>query len=210
MIKLKLTNSISQISSMVNENLAKEINVVISQKSKFLTGKIESLVSEWVLSQPEIISLKSSSPGSLAGQFGIPIGSSEGIVESIVLAIQNTIGVSFRPFDRKLQGGLDIYVQPIDLQNLTSLGSGHVRYQDGDLHWLNWLLTLGSTIIVANYHYKPSSGMGRSGLGVMSIGSSFRVPPKFSGTIDDNFVTRALSGKGKEEQITKIVSEMFI
>jgi len=37
----------------------------------------------------------------------------------------------------------------------------------------------------------------------MKLGSGFRVSPEFSGTIEDNFITRAFSKK--EQEIQKII-----
>jgi len=39
----------------------------------------------------------------------------------------------------------------------------------------------------------------------MTIGGSFRVPPGFSGMLDDNFVTRALIGKKQESAIAQLL-----
>jgi hypothetical protein len=57
---------------------------------------------------------------------------------------------------------------------------------------------------VAGYQYNPQTGIGRSKLGNMKTGGSFRVPPEFSGTEQNNFITRALVGSNQEKQISKI------
>ena len=88
---------------------------------------------------------------------------------------------------------------------MLGLQSGHVIYEGGDLHWLSWLLTLGDSTIVVGYYYDPETGVGRSGLGTMSEGGFFRVPPEFSGTRANNFVTRALIGNKQQEQILNIL-----
>jgi hypothetical protein len=44
----------------------------------------------------------------------------------------------------------------------------------------------------------------------MKFGGSFRVPPQYSGTDTDNFITRALTGSAQEDQITQIINtELF-
>ena len=60
-------------------------------------------------------------------------------------------------------------------------------------------------MIVVNYQYNPQSGFGRSGLGNMVMGGSFRVPPQFSGVDRDNFITRALIGSDQENQISQVI-----
>jgi hypothetical protein len=41
----------------------------------------------------------------------------------------------------------------------------------------------------------------------MTKGAAFRVSPSFSGTVDDNFITRAFSGKEKE--VSSILMGIF-
>tara|TARA_B100001778_G_scaffold327915_2_gene326672 strand:- start:342 stop:974 length:633 start_codon:yes stop_codon:yes gene_type:complete len=207
MITLKLLDSNSEIASKINGAIAPEINARISKNINNIKQEMQSLINGWILSQPEIKSIQSANPISLAGQFGIRPNSVPAVVSGIVDAVTSAVFIQFKPFSNKLSGGFSVNFQPIDFSNLLSLPEGHVFYEKGDLHWMNWLLTMGSTIIVANYSYSPSMGSGRSGLGVMSIGRSFRVPPAFSGTVDNNFVTRALNGQSQYEQITKIVEK---
>jgi hypothetical protein len=131
-------------------------------------------------------------------------------VDDIINSVVNSLSFSFNPIDNQLNGGITIELQPSDFQNLLSLQSGHVVYSQGDLHWLNWLLTMGNSVIIANYNYSPQSGAGRSRQGIMKFGGSFRVPPQYSGTDTDNFITRALTGSAQEDQITQIINtELF-
>lgn len=210
MISLKIIDSIPDIERKVNAAIAPLVNQRIKTNMVNIKNNIQGLTGDWITQQPEIQSLLSSSPLSLAGQFGIPPAQVPFAVSSIIESVKASIFPEFRPFDSQLKGGFVINLQPDDFNNLLSLVSGHVFYAKGDLHWLNWLLTLGSSIVVANYGYSASVGSGRSGLGVMSIGRSFRVPPRFSGTPDDNFITRALSGKSQQDQITKIIEKALI
>jgi hypothetical protein len=112
-------------------------------------------------------------------------------------------------FDNKLKGGIEVNFQPSNFVNLLSLSEGHIVFNGGDLHWLDWLLKRGDNIIVVNYQYNPESGLGRSGLGNMIPGGAFRIPPEYSGTDDDNFVTRALIGTQQEKQISKIFQDIL-
>jgi hypothetical protein len=95
---------------------------------------------------------------------------------------------------------LVLSIQPDSLINLLALKSGHVTTNKGtDLHWLNWLLEKGQSVIVIGYRYNPDTApRGRSGGGTMSGGSAWRVPPEYAGTISDNFVTRAFDGREKD------------
>jgi len=205
MITLQITDSLSVIQKNVNEAIAQVINDKISKTQNKIVADCKSAASSWILSQPEIQSLSSSSPESLAGQLGIPQSLVGGIISSIENAVVNSISIRFIQYSKNLKGGLEIYFQPSDFFNLLSLPAGHVIYKGGDLHWLDWLLKRGDNVIVANYQYNPKTGLGRSGLGNMVLGGSFRIPPQFSGTDSNNFITRALIGTDQENTISRII-----
>lgn len=207
MITLKLLDSVSTIEKNVNKAAAEVINNKIFKNQSSILSKCKSLAVSWLINQPEIISLSSSSTDSLAGQFGIPAGLIGGVISGIRTSFENSINVKFVKYNDNLMGGLEINFQPSDFINLLSLPEGHTIYSGGDLHWLDWLLKRGDNIIVVNYQYNPLSGFGRSGLGIMVPGGSFRVPPQFSGTEKDNFITRALIGPTQEQEISKVIQD---
>jgi len=204
---LTITDNIATIQRNINMGIADYINARLSSRRTALISGVSRLIPKWINDQPEIASLQSSDDISLAGQFGLT--SSASIVSSIVDSIVSSVNITVVPFDRSLSGGLELSFQPSDFANLLNLSIGHVRYQGGNLHWLDWLLTKGDTIIVTNYHYNPGTGLGRSGLGNMTPGGAFRVPPQYSGTTDNNFITRALSGTSQEQEITKVFNDVL-
>lgn len=205
-MKIKLLDSVSDIEAKVNKALSEEINKVISSKKNILLNKCKMLVSSWISSQPEMISIQN---GELAGNFGIYPGQGMNALGSIVSAVENSVSVEFKRFTPKLVGGLEVNFQPSNFLGLINLPQGIVNYENGSLKWLDWLLTQGDKIIVANYQYNPKTGIGRSGLGNMIPGGSFRVPPQYSGTTDNNFITRALVGPSQEKQIMAIFKEVL-
>jgi hypothetical protein len=209
MITVKLLDTVSQIEDKVNQAIAEKANEILIQNKTNILQKCRSLISGWVSSQPEMQSLQSNVPGSLAGQFGLYPGQSISTVGTIIRAVENSITIDLKKFNRKLSGGLEVNFQPSSFINLLSLPQGFVNYENGSLHWIQWLLLKGDTVIVVNYQYNPSSGIGRSGLGNMVSGGFFRVPPQFSGTDKDNFITRALIGPSQEEAIVKIFKDVL-
>jgi len=210
MITIKLIDPVSKITTDINLSIAKYLNDKIRKNKLSTINKIKSYIPAWINSQPEIISLQSQTTNTLFALFGLRSGSTNSIVDDIINSVVNSLSLSFTPIDNQLNGGITIELQPADFQNLLSLQSGHVVYSQGDLHWLNWLLTMGNSVIIANYNYSPQSGAGRSRQGIMKFGGSFRVPPQYSGTDTDNFITRALTGSTQEDQITQIINtELF-
>ena len=55
----------------------------------------------------------------------------------------------------------------------------------------------GDTTIVKGYSDKPST-KGRSRGGTMALEGVFRVNPRYTGSADNNFITRAFLGRNKE------------
>lgn len=207
MISLKLTDNLQVIQNNVNKAIASFINDKISKNQTKVLLEAKQLAKSWILSQPEMLSLNSRSPESLVAQFGIPPNSISSIILAINSSILDSINIKYVKYNNNLIGGFEINFQPKNFNNLLSLPEGHIIYKGGDLHWLDWLLKRGDNIIVVNYQYNPITGIGRSGLGVMIPGGSFRVPPQFSGTEDNNFITRALIGSEQEKQLALIMQK---
>lgn len=207
-MNLRLVDSVAKIERDMQLALIADINTYLNKKKNIITDKLKRSARSWILAQPEMNSLKGSSMAySLHSLFGIRSGNEMGIVEKIADAVVDSIEVKFSRVDKNFKGGLTFTIQPSDFQNLLGLPEGHVATQKGvDLHWLNWLLIEGDSVVVVGYQY-DASGDGRSGVGRMVTGGSFRVPPSFSGTASNNFVTRAFINKQKE--VEKILSEVL-
>jgi hypothetical protein len=208
-ISLKLLDSVDEVESKILSAISSNFNSLMKSNKTKIFNEIKLLIPSWISNQPEISSLSSSDPQSLVGQFGITIDPSS-IINSIISAVVNSCSVSIVPYDSKLKnGGIEINIQPDNFANLIGLPQGHSTYLGGDLHWLDWLLNRGDEIIVVGYQYNPQTGLGRSKLGNMKSGGSFRVPPQFSGTQDNNFITRSLVGAEQEKQIAKIFEKIL-
>lgn len=204
---IKLVDSVTTVQNRVNKELAGMFNDVLRKKKSFLESKFRMLASSWIMEQPEIESLVS---GYLAGAFGLYAGTNDAIVNSISNAVGSSVFVNVNPIGAKFtDGGITINFQPSDFINLLSLPQGHVVYEGGDLHWLKWLIQLGDSMIVVDYSYFPKSGAGRSKRGSMKKFGTFRVPPEFSGTLEDNFITRALTSPERQRQINAILQGIF-
>lgn len=209
-ISLKLLDSDSDIEKKVNAALSKQLNQILLTSQNKILNSVSSLIPSWINKQPEIQALLS---GELIGQFGITYSPSS-IVSSIISAVVNSTSIKFRKYNERLVGGgLEISIQPDDFNNLLALSIGHTIYKEisssGDLHWLQWMLLRGNEIIVVGYQYNPRTGLGRTGLGNMISGAGFRVPPQYSGTKENNFITRSLIGPEQEKDISSIFKNIL-
>ncbi len=206
-ISLKLTQSINEITKLVNNAIYEEINLSIKKNLNKTKNKFITQIKNWIEEQPEIKSLNSAATqNSLAALFGLTPSDSDQAVRQIINSVINSLQVDIK-FNNKLTGDVIFNIQPEDFSNILALPEGHrLTDKNIDLHWLDWLLTKGSTVIIIGYYYKPSS-RGRSAAGHMSKGGSFRVPPTFAGNLDNNFITRSF--QGREQEISAILQGLL-
>jgi hypothetical protein len=203
MISLRLTETTQQIQEKINRELASMVNDKLFQKRSYILIESKKLAESWILSQPEITSLNG---GDLSGLFGLYFGSESAIINTIISSITSSITTELVKIDPQFKkGGLRVNFQPSNFVNLLSLKAGHVVYKNGDLHWMDWLITQGDKIIVTDYSFNPKLGAGRSKKGTMTNKGFFRVPPQYSGTLENNFVTRALTGATQQRQINELL-----
>lgn len=79
--------------------------------------------------------------------------------------------------------------------------------------WLQWLLESGNSPVILDYHVsfddRHSKYSRTGGYALMFHGGSWGVPPKFAGTITDNWLTRTLAEYEKdiEESLNVIIRQ---
>jgi hypothetical protein len=207
-IGLKLLESDNTIKKAIHEGIAEHINGAIKKNKQRTTRTLKTSIKKWVGAQPEIASLLSRGGfGSLNAQFGLPSNNAETAVGMITSLVSESLQIRITPVNAKLKGRIEFNFQPTDFSRLLGLNSGHITTKKGqDLHWLDWLLTKGDMTIVTGYSYIPGN-VGRSGGGSMGFGGVWRVPPEFSGTLQNNFITRSFIGREKE--ITSILQGLL-
>jgi len=206
-LSIELLDSNKEIEEKVNAAIINILNKEISKGSKSAEQDLLDLIFEWIREQPEIDSLRAEGvQNSLNATFGLLPGQANAAINHIKKAVVGSIVINIKKFDKNYKGGINFYIQPEDFNNLLALNSGYIQNTDQALPWLDWLLLKGDSVIIVGYTYIPTRG-GRSGGGIMGAGSSWRVDPRFSGTANNNFITRALYGR--EREIQKIFEIIF-
>jgi hypothetical protein len=197
-ISIKLLESNGQIADKIYQAAADLINKKIQKNHKRAVRGLQELIPVWIKSQPEIVSLLAEGDStSLNSQFGLVPGQGNAVLNEIINAVKASTAINIHKVNKSLQGGLTIEIQPVDYNNIISLSEGLIKYPIASLNFLDWLLLKGDTVIIVGHKYKIGT-TGRSGHGIMISGGSWRVPPEFSGSVDNNFITRAFSGREKE------------
>lgn len=184
---LKIVESTKQIEKMIKQSLAGDADKALSKAVSRVKSAIAPIITSALASSPEISSLSS---GELRASFGLTSDPSPAIIASVV----NSINITVSKVDRNLNGGFAIEIQPDNFSNLLAGSFSEQLIDGGSIPWLEWLLTAGDAIIIADFGVEFGN-YGRTGKARMSKKKApYKVPSAFSGTIDNNFVTRAIDG----------------
>jgi hypothetical protein len=189
-ISLRLNESVATIQKKILKAIVDEANANFLRSATKAMDPIKVIVRSAMEAAPEISSLNG---GTLRADFGIPIG--KDVTTPIVEAIVGSINLSTQKFSvsgASISGGVTIGIQPTSFVNLLGIGSTETE-NTGDIPWLQWLLTAGDSIIIADFgvDYGP---YGRSGMARMTVSNRpYKVDSAFAGSPEDNFITRALS-----------------
>jgi hypothetical protein len=205
---LTLLDKNSDVRRNILENLKIILDKTLNKTANTIEPKIKILLRKALQNEPEYSSLIN---GDLRREFGIENVSN---VNTVIENISNTIFVEINTLkinNTGLSGGIKLNIVPSDLSNITNDQSAFVVDNDRgySLPWLEWLLFKGGEIIIRNFEvkYGPSS-RSRSGDALMvQSDSSWRVPAQFSGTEQNNWITRALSTM--EQDILKLIKSEF-
>lgn len=139
---------------------------------------------------------------------GLPnVGS---VRDSIVEFISKAFSLRKLPARKNDFGGFSIVILKDGIQDLFSLPYASYQSKGGQVDWLEWLLTAGTSEVVSNYKvlYGEFSRSSRTGEAIMvpSKRGGFRFEPEYAGTIDDNWITRSLNRL--ESRISNIFEEI--
>ena len=198
---LKILETSLSFKKKTEQAMLREIEDRINKNKKKAERQIASLVPSWVLASPEVQSIAQDGvPGSLHAQFGLFSGTGDIVANNIANALAKSVSLEV-DFTKRLKGtSVTFFIQPTSFVNLLEIPLGEIRTATGDvLPWMRWLLLEGTRTIVSSYTYEPDNS-GRSGGGTMRLGGIWRVPPEFSGTASENFVTRIFQNKNRQIQ----------
>lgn len=175
----------------ISQNITKELSGVINQRingmllNNDLKNFIKDEIAERIRNTPHYQSLIS---GELNVEFGLLNAQSQ--LENIINVLSSEVDINFNPLDDNMNGSIEVVI-PLDRVGLegfyTSIG--------GPVPWLDWLLSAGSSIVIADYKIvRGDFASSRSGAALMVPGEGYHVPVEYAGVAGDNFITQALEG----------------
>jgi hypothetical protein len=195
-ISLQLLDSNSSVQKKILQSLAVELRGVFTKASEKIKKQLQTMVKEAIESQGEYQSLLR---GELKDELGIPNPASR--VNAIVDAWINNVEVNTRPVSVSgsgLKGGIFIGMIKQDYSDVLGMDQATIVDQKTGsvIPWLYWLLLGGGDILVRDYTIKIGpSKRSRTGNAVMvKSPKNWRMPAKYVGVADNNWVYRAISG----------------
>lgn len=201
---LDLIETDNIIVKLILEEMRKVVDTAVNKAIAGISNEVKDVVAESLRTQPEYSSLMA---GTLRAELGIENADT---INSVIQALINTLEVKINPItvtNNGLNGGFLLTMMKSDdmsgviYQNIASVNDS----KGYSLPWLEWLLLKGNEILVKNYEVKyTSSSYSRSGMAIMvPSDESWRVPPEFIGTEDNNWTTRAINSV--EDSVYKII-----
>ena len=194
-ISLQLLDSNSSVQKKILQSLAVELRGVFTKASEKIKKQLQTMVKEAIESQGEYQSLLR---GELKDELGIPNPASR--VNAIVDAWINNVEVNTRPVSVSgsgLKGGIFIGMIKQDYSDVLGMDQATIVDQKTGsvIPWLYWLLLGGGDILVRDYTIKIGpSKRSRTGNAVMvKSPKNWRMPAKYVGVADNNWVYRAIS-----------------
>jgi hypothetical protein len=176
--------------------IAKQANKVFTRLASQIRNKIALVVRDAVYNSPEMMSVRA---GKLKFDFGLTFDPTIAIANAIADSCE-VFAEDIKVISGKITGGLRLNIQPQNYLNVLNLPQAVNVIEDGsELPWLEWLTLYGNQIIIVDFGVKYVDG-GRTGGAIMvEQAKPFRVDPNYSGSEQDNFISRA---------ITKVVPEL--
>jgi hypothetical protein len=207
---LKLAEDNSTISKNIINALLPDIRRYFTNISNKLTRIIPDIVIKAIIAQPEYQALLN---GQLQYELGIPDPAAR--LSEILETIKSGQSINIQApqlTGNRISAKLTFGMVKKDFSDLLSLGAATINTEKGvQLNWLEWLLVQGDTVIISNYDFiLGPSPYSRTGMGIMRerSGGSWRVPPEYAGTVNNNWITRAIDSAAQsiDQTITNIIN----
>jgi hypothetical protein len=192
-INLELKTSENYIYRKILQSLKPQVDEYLSSIFTKVQPKIIALVQQSIKNAPEYLSLQS---GQLKAEFGI--ADSDTRLNALLEFWQNITAkynkVSVR--GNTLVGGFSISMIRSDYSDVLSSSVATVVTEKGkELNWLEWLLLFGNKTIIKDYTVELGPNQrSRTNMAIMkgSVSGKWSVPAQYSGTQDNNWITRSI------------------
>lgn len=208
-LSLKLIDNNSKIYTSILDALLPQVNKYMISSTNEIKSKIPNIIKTAIINTPEYESLIN---GKLKYELGINNSTEKlaGLVElwtSRILVSYNKPRISMN----KIISSVSINMIRVDFSDVLYSEYAYVvdNFRGYSLPWLEWLLLEGNRTIVKDHSVKIGLNKhSRTGLAIMVPSKqSWRIPSEFAGTINNNWITRALDNA--EENIIYSINRII-
>jgi hypothetical protein len=210
-ISFNITDSYGDIEKKILALFRDRINDAFRRATPAIKKRIQGVCDSLIKGSDEYDSLRS---GRLLGELGIP--DVESRLQSILSTIRKNVAVTTTPVriaGNKLKGGMNVGILKDSFDDILGLpASSYISNGRYLIPWLKWLLIDGDQILIYTHEVTfdlnaAQQARSRTGMALMRPGEGWRVPPQYSGTIEDNLLTRAFSGPAVGDMLANIIQE---
>ena len=204
---IRLTSKPSDISKAIVDEFLVQFNKKSNQINSNLSAQMAIIVGSTLNASPTVRSLLG---GTLKDDFGLQAGEAGSAITNIIAFLSKNVTAQALGIKDGVQINLNFL--PGGFDDILSVPGGSYKSRGGEVNWLEWLLTKGTQVVIADYAlFDGAKGKTRSGGSKVMIPQvnkpAFRVDPQHAGTIADNFISRALD-PAKDEIGNLIINEM--
>jgi hypothetical protein len=209
-ISFKLLDNSRTIQQKILDAMLPEIKKVMDRGILKIKSNLPNILRSAIQNSPEYQSLQA---GKLKYEFGIDNADSK--LNSLLTVWSTNIEYQYQqPYIRSstISGSFSANMVRADFSDVlyTDFAAVVDTMRGYTLPWLEWLLLEGDKTIIKDYSVKfGSNRASRTGYAIMQPSQkSWKVPSEFSGTINDNWITRAIDQATPE--IEKMLDGAFI
>lgn len=207
LFKIKLLESNSEISYNILKALLPDVSNYLKDIIRYLQNNLPTLIRNVIINTPEYDSLIG---GQLQYEFGIPNPAAK--LAGLLDIWSTNIDITYVPptiSNGKIKGSFSASMIKVDFSDVlySDYAIVYDAFRGYSLPWLEWLLLEGNRTIIQNQNViLGRSKYSRTGYALMKESlSSWSVPSQYSGTVSNNWITRALDGA--ERDISNLIDK---
>lgn len=197
---LKILESDSEIAKKILDALLPQINNYMNDSIAKIKNPIKEIVGNAIRNSPEYDAI---ARGQLSYELGIPDPFTR--MDGLISIWLNNVQFNYnKPIiaNNKIKASFSVNMIKVDFSDV--LFSDFAKVDDFrrgySLPWLEWLLLEGNKIIVPKYEVLfGANRASRTGFALMKESTrSWRIPSTYAGTINNNWITRALDSASSD------------
>lgn len=195
-ISVKILETEKDISSAISRALLPEVADYLKNSINIIKRELPLIVNSAIINSPEYASILA---GKLRYEFGLNDASSK--LSGLLNIWSTNVDITYNPpkisSNGRIKASFSASMIKIDFSDVLYSDYAYMvdTFRGYNLPWLEWLLLEGNRVLVPGYQviFGPNS-RSRTGGAIMRVSpvKSWKVPAEFSGTRNDNWITRAL------------------